>query len=132
MIQTQPWSMINLAHACIDAGIPGWPAVTAISIGMAESGGNAYATHINDADPYSTAYLSLDLGVWQTNTRWHPEISTRDAFDPRAQAMHVHRIANGGSGWVYSWTPWATFRAGAHLKFMSAARAAMHAAGWVE
>lgn len=127
--QTQPWAPVNLAHACLDANIGAWPAVTAVAICLAESGGNAYALHINDADPTSGGYLSIDIGAWQTNTRWHPEIPIHDALDPRVQAVHVKRIANPGRGWVYAWTAWATFRTGAHLKFMSAARVAVREAG---
>lgn len=127
-MKTQPWSMLNLAHACLDAGIPGWPAVTAVAIALAESGGNAYAVNVNDYDPTLPSYLSLDLGAWQTNTHWHPEILISDALNPEAQAVHVKRIAKG-VGWQYNWTAWNTFRTGAHVRWMPLARVAVREAG---
>lgn len=128
-MKTQPWSMVRLAHCCLDAGMPGWPAVTAVAIAFAESGGNAYAVNINDYDPTLPSFLSLDLGAWQTNTHWHPEITTSEALNPEAQAFHVKRIASPGGAWQYRWTAWNTFNAGAHTRFVGMARQSVRDAG---
>lgn len=123
--------MGEVAAICLAAGLPAWPAVTAVAVGWAESGGNAYAIGINDQS-IGGAHLSLDLGLWQTNTFWHPEIAIAEALDPAAQVVHVERIARrpSQSGWVtYGWSAWNTYKVGAHLRFLSAARVAVRAAG---
>lgn len=127
-MKSQPWSMVSLAEACLAAGMPGWPAVTAVAIAWAESGGNAYAVNINDYNPALLSFLSLDLGAWQTNTHWHPEISIRDALNPRTQAVHVVRIARR-SDWLYDWTAWNTYIANKHVMHLPAARQAVRTAG---
>lgn len=127
-MKSKPWSMQSLAEACLVAGMPGWPAVTAVAVAWAESGGNAYAVNINDYDPNLPSYLSLDLGAWQTNTHWHPEITVAEALDPSAQAFHVVRIARR-SPWMFVWTAWNTYNAGKHTQYMGSARLAVRAAG---
>lgn len=125
-------AMEEVAAVCLAAGMRAWPAVTAVAIAWAESGGNAYAVNVNDANPQSEAYLSLDLGIWQTNTYWHPEVPIAEALDPVQQIMHVRRIAErvGVYGWVsYVWTPWNTFTAGAYAKFVTPAVGAVRSAG---
>lgn len=128
-MKSQPWSMFMLASAALGAGIPGWPAVTAVAIAWAESGGNAYAVNVNDHDPTLASFLSLDLGAWQTNTHWHPEISTRDALDPARQAVHVDRIARVPMSWRYTWDAWNSYMMGKHVVYLPAAREAVRAAG---
>lgn len=127
-MKIKPWSMADLGRALLDAGAPAWPAVTGVAVAWAESGGNAYAVGINDYDPTLASYLSLDLGAWQTNTHWHPEISTAEALDPARQAVHVVRLARR-SQWLYVWSAWNTYNAGLHVKWLPAARVAVREAG---
>lgn len=131
-MKSKLFSMQEIAALVLAHGLTPWQAVTAVAVGWAESGGNGYAININDANPASKAYLSLDLGVWQTNTFWHPEVSIWAALDPATQLPFVLNIARktGPYGYVYYvWTAWATYNAGAHSKFISDAVRAVRAAG---
>ena len=92
-MKVKPYSMEAVARICLDAGLSPWQSVTAVAVAWAESGGNAYAVGINDGNPDNVAYLSADLGMWQTNTYWHPDIAASEAFDPVKQIEHVKRIA---------------------------------------
>lgn len=125
-------TMQDVARICLNAGLTPWQSVTAVAVAWAESGGNAYAVGINDTRLDDVAFLSADLGLWQTNTYWHPDITAQEAFDPVKQLEHVKRIAGKVGRWgfvSYDWTPWNAFNAGAHTKFLSAAAAAVRAAG---
>lgn len=131
MMKSKFFSMQDIAALCLQYMDP-WQAVTAIAVAWAESGGNAYAINLNDSDPTARSYLSLDKGLWQTNSYWHPEVSDRAAFDPALQLPFVLNIARkvGPYGYVYYvWTAWATFNAGAHHKFITPAVQAVRAAG---
>lgn len=129
------YTMADVAALCLNTGIGGWPTISAVAIAWAESGGNAYATNINDGDPTSVAYLSIDLGMWQTNSYWHPEVKPREAFDPELQFPHVLRIAQrrtGQYGYIsYNWTAWSTYNAGTYKKFITPAYNAVKALGGV-
>lgn len=131
-MKVKPYTMEAVARICLDAELTAWQAVTAVAVAWAESGGNAYAVGINDARPDNVAYLSVDLGMWQTNSYWHPDIAPPEAFDPVRQIEHVKRISRKVGRWgfvSYDWSLWNAYKAGMHTKFLSAAVVAVRAAG---
>ena len=133
-IKVQLYSMEEVAGICLTAGLTPWESVTAVSIAWAESGGNAYAIGINDQDPTAKAYLSMDVGMWQTNDYWHPEIASKTALTPELQILEVMRISKrtGSWGYVYHvWTAWSTYNAGLHKRFTQQAYWAVKAAGGI-
>merc|ERR1712070_1036762 len=80
----------------------------------AESGGNCGARHVN-----GDSHSSVDRGLWQINDYWHPECSNSCAYDCSCNA------GCAVSFWKSSgWSAWATWKAGAHQKYMNDAAVA--------
>jgi len=87
---------------------------TAVAVAMAESSGNCGATHQN-----SDSHSSIDRGLWQINSYWHPECSANCALDCACNAGCAVSV------WQSSgWSAWATWKAGAHSKYMNDAAVA--------
>merc|ERR1712127_665456 len=97
--------MESLSASQIAALWSGSNCATAVAVALAESSGNCKASHTNSGG-------SIDRGLWQVNDYWHPDCS--------CNAGCAKSISGGGS----NWSPWATYNAGAHLKYMSQAQAA--------
>lgn len=85
---------------------------TAVAVAWAESRGNPGATGRNPG--------SYDRGLWQINSKWHPDVSDSCAYNAACNARNAVRISSGGS----RWSPWATYNNGLHHKFMGQARSA--------
>ena len=85
---------------------------TAVAVAWAESHGNPKATGRN-SDSY-------DRGLWQINSKWHPDVSDSCAYNAGCNAKNAVRISKGGS----RWSPWATYNHGRHRKYMSKAKSA--------
>lgn len=80
------------------AGFSGDGLVWAVAVALAESGGRTDAVGVNSDG-------SRDRGLWQINSRWHPDVSDAQAFAPTSAAAAAYRISNGGK----NWTPWAAY-----------------------
>lgn len=74
----------------------------AAAIAMAESSGVVRATNRN---PLRKPDYSVDRGLFQINSYWHPEVSRRCAFDARCNALAAFEISEGGRNWR-QWTTW--------------------------
>jgi hypothetical protein len=85
---------------------------TAVAVAWAESRGNPGATGRNPG--------SYDRGLWQINSKWHPDVSDSCAYNAACNAKNAVRISSGGS----RWSPWATYNDGLHRKFMGQAKSA--------
>ena len=98
---------------------------TAVAVEWAEAGGDTDAKHVN-------ADGSIDRGLWQINSRFHPEVSDAQAFDAHASTDAAYRISFGGT----VFTPWAVYRNTAYLQYLDSARAAVgrhiRAPWWVD
>lgn len=101
----------------------------AVAVALAESGGRTDAIHDNVGPP-----PSRDRGLWQINSRFHPDVTDAQAFDAAAATDAARRISAGGA----NWTPWNAFRNNAYLAHLPAARAAVARqtrpawwAGWI-
>ena len=88
--------------------------VVAVAVEWAEAGGNTDAKHVNTDG-------SIDRGLWQINSRWHPEVTDAQAYDANASTDAAYRISFGGT----VWTPWAVFNNGAYTRWIDSARAAV-------
>ena len=97
-----------------NAGFTGDRLVTAVAVALAESRCNPAATLVNTDG-------SRDRGLWQINSRWHPEVSDDCAYDAQCNADAAFRISGQGT----SWTPWVTFNTGAYRSWLDEARAAV-------
>jgi hypothetical protein len=112
-------SAAQIASYAAGAGFTGQGLVDAVAVALAESGGNTEATHTN-----SDTYRSVDRGLWQINSHWHPEVSAAQAFDPAQAAAAAYRISGGGR----SWSPWSTWTNGAAAVHIPTATMAAHQA----
>lgn len=64
----------------------------ALCVAGAESGWRPDAVNVNDDG-------SRDRGIFQINSRWHPDVPDGEAFNPHANALHAYRLSAGGSDW---------------------------------
>ncbi|MCY1059118.1 hypothetical protein [Nannocystis sp. SCPEA4] len=108
------------AQVARDAGFPQSSMVTAVAIGMAESGCKPDATGTNPASG-SCPHGSRDRGLWQINSCWHPEVSDECAYDPNCNAKEALRISNGGT----DWSPWSAYKNGSYKQFLDEAEQAV-------
>lgn len=123
-MKTKPMTMNQVARLAYDAGWRNWDLIRAVAVCWAESRGDAYALGINDHDPSSASYLSVDAGLWQINSYWHP-MSSRDYFvqtlTPELNAALAYQIYT-----LAGWNAWNTYKAGAHNVWMHEARVAVN------
>ncbi|MFF4225967.1 hypothetical protein ACX9I7_20165 [Streptomyces sp. L500] len=105
-------------------------AIHAVAIAMAESGCRHDARHQNnpnDPDPGS-----WDLGAWQINERWHPDVHGRDANvvtdenwkDMGWSARKAYEIDKDPSG--RGWAAWAAWNLGTYRQYLDQARDAVY------
>jgi len=92
----------------------------AVAVAWAESRGNPRARGQN-SDSY-------DRGLWQINSKWHPDVSDSCAYDAKCNAAQAKRISSNGN----NWQPWATYKYGRHKQFLSAAQKACGGGGWFD
>jgi hypothetical protein len=89
-------------------GFTGLSADIIAAIAMAESSGNTTAQHVN-------ADGTLDRGVLQINSYWHPEVSDTCAYDAACSFKQAYRISTYGQ----NFNPWVTYTSGAYRKYLS-------------
>lgn len=112
------------AQAAQKAGFPQSSLVTAVAIGMAESGCKADATNANgptDGCPGG----SKDRGLWQINSCYHPGVTDECAYDPDCNAQSALDISKGGT----DWSPWSAYKNGAYKQWLDEAQAAVDGLG---
>jgi hypothetical protein len=81
-----------------------------VSVSLAESGGDAHVQGPNSDG-------SIDRGLWQLNSRWHPEVQDSCAYDPVCNGKATLRISNKGT----DFSTWVTFQQGINKKFLTVA-----------
>jgi uncharacterized protein YraI len=106
------------------AGFRGGSLVTAVAVAMAESSCNPSASAGNPAGS-GCPYGSIDRGLWQINSCWHPEVSDACAYNAQCNANAAYTISYSGT----YWTPWSTYNNGAYAAYLSAAQAAVNRLG---
>jgi hypothetical protein len=83
----------------------------AAAIAMAESSGVVRAVNRN---PLRKPDYSVDRGLFQINSYWHPEVRKSCAFDARCNAEEAYRISDGGR----DWRQWTTWHSGAYKAYL--------------
>jgi hypothetical protein len=136
--------IVDVATKVAAAGFTGWQIITGTAVIGAESRFDAYAVNVigerfrADGKP-NPAYRSLDIGLFQVNTYWHPGFKIADLLDSdrniaAARLIFLERWeAKPNLGWnawtAYAWSAWVTYKNGLHKPFESAAVTAAREAG---
>ena len=107
----------QIGQVAYTAGFRGDSLAMAISVALAESGGNPAAT---DYDSNGT----VDRGIWQINSV-HTQISAACDFDPPCAAVAAYQVSDSGR----DWSPWVTYDHGAEIPFLPEAVAWVHSQG---
>jgi len=82
----------------------------AVSVAIAESGGDAHVQ-----GPNSDQWHSIDRGLWQLNSHWHPEVADKCAYDRVCNGKAALRISLGGT----NFSSWTTVQQGINIKFLN-------------
>lgn len=112
-LQGSHYSAVQIARLARDAGFRGYDWTVSVAVAEAESAGWTRARHINTG-------CSVDRGLWQINSYWHPEVSDSCAFSPpcNARAAHTIRVRGG-------WRQWSVYNSGAYRSHLAEAQAAV-------
>jgi hypothetical protein len=102
------------------AGFSGDRLVTAVAVGMGESSCRPDAQNSNGPTK-GCPNGSVDRGLWQINSCWHPSVSTSCAYDAQCNANAAYRISAKGA----NFTPWVAYTNGSYRNHLDAARAAV-------
>lgn len=108
-------SMGEMESLALEAGLSGADVPIAGAVGMAESHGNPTVHN---------PILPDVVGVWQINTRAHPEFSVQAMTDPAQNAAAMVKIKRASG-----WQAWSTYTSGAYRAYMPAANRAIPAGG---
>lgn len=108
------------ATAASRAGFSGDRLVTAVAVGMGESSCRADAQNANGPTK-GCPNGSVDRGLWQINSCWHPSVSKSCAYDAQCNANAAHRISAKGT----NFKPWVAYTNGSYRNHLEAARAAV-------
>jgi cell wall-associated NlpC family hydrolase len=107
--------------ACLHAGFSPDRATTMTAIALAESGGRTDANLVND--------LEDSKGLWQINSKVHPQFAGWNLNDPEQNARAAFQLSHGGDD-ISPWTTTHTGRGAAkYLRFKADAQAAAVANG---
>ncbi len=121
-----PW--VDLAKLVTDAGFSGTGAANALAIIRAESGRNTEAVNVNDEadglDPSDPAFGSVDRGLWQINSFFHPNVTEAQAFDPVFATDWAFSASRGGT----DFHPWSAYKNRAYERHLETAKVALD--GW--
>ena len=118
---TLPTTAADLcAQTAAHAGFTGTSLVTAVAVGMAESGCNP-AAHAPNGPTAGCPNGSMDRGMWQMNSCYHPEVSRACAYDAQCNANAAYRISSRGT----TFKPWAAHNNGRYLAYLAQAQAAV-------
>jgi hypothetical protein len=113
------FSLSSLVQLAVLVGF-GSNSPIAASIAMAESSGDPLNQGFNAGPP-----VSVDRGLWQINSYYHPEVSDACAYNPVCCCQQAYRISSGGT----DWTPWSTYSGGEYSAYITEAEAIYAALG---
>lgn len=108
------------AGAARAAGFRGERLVTAVAVGLAESGCSVRAKGHNGPTK-GCRRGSTDRGLWQINSCYHPDVPDSCAYNANCNARAAHRISKGGTQWKW----WSSYQNGSYRKYLNEARAAL-------
>lgn len=104
----------EIAQYARQAGFPESQIPYAVAVAMAESSGNAAATHGNNNS-------STDYGLMQINSIHGDLLSKYDWSDPQQNMDMAYKIWQDAGG---SWSPWVTYQTGAYQQYMDTGQSA--------
>jgi hypothetical protein len=104
------------------AGFVGDDLTTAVSIALAESGGDPQAYNPERAANTPQGYGSF--GLWQIYLKAHPEYKGQNLFDPQLNASAAFAVYSSAGN---SFRPWSTFGNGAYQAHVDAVNAVVSA-----
>lgn len=114
-------------HAALRCAVPAHQvgfkehrAVIAVAVGMAESYCRPRAKGKNGATG-GCPNGSVDRGLWQINSCYHPEVSKHCAFTPECNARAAKRISDRGT----DWSPWSAYNSGTYRTYLTDAKRAV-------
>ena len=102
------------------AGFSGDRLVTAVAVGMGESSCRPDA-YLSNGPTKGCPNGSVDRGLWQINSCWHPSVSKSCAYDAQCNANAAYRISSKGT----NFRPWVAYTNGSYRNHLDAARAAV-------
>lgn len=105
----------QLVALASQAGFSGPDLAIAVSIALAESGGDPQAYNPERAANTPQGYGSF--GLWQIYLKAHPEYKGMNLFDPPANAMAAFSIYTAAGN---SFRPWSTFKNGMYVAHVDA------------
>lgn len=106
------------------AGFVGDDLTTAVSIALAESGGNSQA--YNPERAAGAAEGAGSFGLWQIYRTAHPEFATWNLLDPAVNAAAAYSVYQGAGN---SFRPWSTYKNSAYLAHVDAVNGVIAASG---
>jgi hypothetical protein len=110
-----------------DNGSYGGNLETATAVCVAESGGNPriyYCDSHGNKGVYPPVYCPgglYDRGLWQLNSKYHPDVSDTCAFRAQCNADAAYEISTRGA----SFAPWAVYGSASYARYLAAAEAAV-------
>ncbi len=111
----------QLVALAAGAGFTGPDLATAVSIALAESGGDPQAYNPERAANTPQGYGSF--GLWQIYLKAHPEYKGMNLFDPPANASAAFSIYTSAGN---SFRPWSTFKNNAYVAYLDSVNAAIN------
>ena len=115
-------SIEQLIALASSAGFSGPDLATAVSIALAESGGNPQA--YNPERAAGAAQGKGSYGLWQIYISAHPEYSAAQLLDPAYNAVAAFAVYQAAGS---SFRPWSTFINGAYMAHLDNVNAAISA-----
>ena len=113
-------SFDEVARHARAAGVPcGEPLQLAVAIAAAESSLRSTAM-LRNPPTEGCDEGSYDVGAWQINDCYHPEVDHGCALDLSCASQAMYDVSRSGT----DWTPWTTYNIGAHRAFLDEASAA--------
>lgn len=104
----------QIAYYAQTAGFDGQDLNIAVSIALAESGGNPNVYNPETAAAGGTPQGEGSYGLWQIYLKDHPEYASDNLYDPQTNANDAYEVYSKAGGF----SPWATYNSGeyqAHL-----------------
>lgn len=103
------YSFADLVAIAKQAGFPDTEAPTAAAVALAESSGNAGASHVNSNG-------TVDYGLWEINSVHRALLAGKNWRDPLVNAQMAYQVWHDAGG---KWSPWSTFKSGAYTKYLN-------------
>lgn len=109
----------QIANVARNAGFTGSALETAVSVALAESGGNPKA--LGDIGIGEGSF-----GLWQINSHYHPEYGPDFTvlYDPQTNANAAYDVYSKSG---YNFKPWSTFNNGSYAKYLSSVQDVLNA-----